>query len=198
MRSPCFDCGLKHADKNCYQCLKCEARCRYIAALDNGEMYNVSGENLKSCIKKKEGDMPKKGTCVNCERTNKTLPAFGRCDLCYKAANKIEKAGGSVGEVAAALAEVKRRIQSGESLRSRLGKKKSAKAAGEPASIKKVVERIEGVLPIADLSARAEKAMELKRLFDATFKPDDERYLKIAIMAAVFDAYRNGFCDGRA
>jgi hypothetical protein len=105
MRSPCFDCKLKSADKNGTECLKCDARVKYAQGL------NVSLDPTIK-IEKRSDDMGenKKGTCINCERVGLSLPGFGLCWACYDARRTALKNGTSVEE---ALVEVKYRINSG-------------------------------------------------------------------------------------
>jgi hypothetical protein len=48
------------------------------------------------------------------------------------------------------------------------------------------------VMPLEELTIRAEKVMELKKLMDKIFNGNCDSHLGIVIMAAIADAYRDG------
>lgn len=204
MRSPCFDCGLKSADKNGAECLKCEKRWEYVGRLagEDAGAGNSGPDDIKT---KRRVQMSIRGTCRNCGRDNMTLVARGLCGLCNNAYAQAPDNGKE-----AALAAAKARVQGGFGVAPghrkngpRTQKKKSATSTSVlerlrvPEAISDPSPAAAGVLSIADPSAWAEKTMRLRDLFDFTFGKNDERYLKIAIMAAISDAYQKGVSDSR-
>jgi hypothetical protein len=52
-------------------------------------------------------------------------------------------------------------------------------------------------LSIQALTQRVEKALELKKLMDESFEVQDNRHLKLVIMAAISDAYSDGLLFGK-
>jgi hypothetical protein len=122
------------------------------------------------------------GTCKNCLRENMSLPANGMCGRCnYAIRNTPEE------EKEVALANARESATTGT--RSKRGPKKIIKkvVADTPA-----VEFTERLMPKDLLSAKADKAIALKRLLDDVSEETSESHLKIVIMAAILDAYRDG------
>ena len=126
MRSPCHECKLSKADKNDRICMECDKRVNYVAAL--GEFPDGPEMEKRRDVM---ATARKKGTCVNCERPDMYLPAFGRCYLCYDVVRKANKAGATSEEIQAALAKGRERIKSGVNLKSRKGTKKLRQAAAD-------------------------------------------------------------------
>jgi len=128
MRSPCFDCKLRDADKNGEECLRCDARVKYIQSLAEDDAGSGFGGNVIEI--KKEVRMGLKGTCNNCERENMSLPSRGFCGLCDRFWRNAPVDGKM-----AALAAAKERVTKGTLYAP--FKKKKIKQAKEKASPEK-------------------------------------------------------------
>ncbi len=53
------------------------------------------------------------------------------------------------------------------------------------------------VMPLSELGGRAEKVMEIKKIWDDTFNGNYDDHLKMVIMAVIFDAYNDGYKKGQ-